>query len=168
MKHLTILRHAKAEPFEDYTDDFQRPLAEKGIRQIHRIARVLRSTKPPVDWLISSPALRAQETAEQVAELLDFAHPIHWDERIYEATAPTLLAVLQEAPEAMEHVLLVGHNPGLERLISGLCSGEDGRLALRLRTAGLAYLRLDIYHWNQLRWGAGELQYLIAPRFLKR
>lgn len=168
MKHLTILRHAKAAAYGDYPVDFDRPLTGKGRKQIPRIMRALKGNKKSIDWIVSSPALRARQTAELVAQTLGRPQKIIWDERIYEASAPTLLGLLQEVPDSAEHVLIVGHNPGLESLTAGLCTGNEARLCLRLTTAGLAHLRPEIVRWRQLRWGCGELRVLTAPRYGKK
>ncbi len=166
MKQLTIVRHAKAEPYEEYASDFDRPLAPKGLKQIPRIARVLAQLKTPPDWIISSPAIRARQTAELLAQELDFPERILWEEAIYEASAPTLHRILQQTPDTVTHVLMVGHNPGMERLVAGLCSGNQ-LMNLRLSTAGTAHLRLEIFQWQQLRWGSGELRLLLRPGVLK-
>ncbi len=168
MKHLTILRHAKASNKPIYDRDFDRPLTGKGRKQAPTIARVLAASKVTPDLLLSSPAVRARETAELVAETIGYTKAIAYEEAIYGASAATLLEILRGAPDAAEHIVLIGHNPGLENLVSGLCAGTNLRLNLRLPTAGMAQLAPQVVRWRQLRWGAGELQLLIAPRFLKR
>ncbi|MEZ4832545.1 MAG: hypothetical protein R2873_11200 [Caldilineaceae bacterium] len=90
------------------------------------------------------------------------------EERIYEAAPVTLLEILREQPASAEHLLLVGHNPGLEMLVSGLCSGDDSRLNLKLPTAGVAHIQLEVMRWRQVRWGCGVMQFLVTPRSLKK
>lgn len=167
MKTLTILRHAKAAPYGDYSVDFQRPLAGRGPADAGRMADLLATLDPTPDWIISSPALRARQTAEVVATHLDLARSLQWDERIYEATAETLLEVLRVAPEKAAHVVLIGHNPGLESLAAGLCSGSTSGVALHLPTAGLAHLQSEIFHWHQLRLGSAQLRLIASPKVIK-
>jgi phosphohistidine phosphatase len=166
MKHLTIVRHAKAKQSERFTVDFDRPLASKGLKQIPRIAQALARLKAKPEWIISSPATRARQTAEGLAERLDLVDRLVWEDAIYEASAPELLSILQATPDTVDHAVIVGHNPGMEDLVSGLTTG-DNRLNLRLTTAGVAYLQLEIFQWKQLRWGSGELRLLLAPSVLK-
>ncbi len=166
-RFLTILRHAKAAPGSDSGGDMNRPLAANGYKQLQRVRKPLAAVKETPDWIISSPALRTRQTAEKVAELIGYKRTIGWDERIYAAAPFTLLSVLQETHDSARHVLLIGHNPGVARLVSGLCAGADGRMNLRFPTAGMAHFELEIVRWRQLRWGSTELRFLIAPRFLK-
>jgi phosphohistidine phosphatase SixA len=67
----------------------------------------------------------------------------------------------------MEHVLIIGHNPGMQELISGLAAGSPQRLGINVPAAGLAHLTLEIYGWNQIRWGSGTLHSLIRPKLLR-
>jgi len=164
MKQISILRHAKAADYADYSNDFQRPLAGRGPDDAGLMAAFLAAQAQRPDWIISSPALRARQTTEIVAQALGLSHAILWDERVYDAGAETLLQVLQSAPERAEHVLLVGHNPGCADLAAGLCAGATDRLTLRLPTAGLAGLASEVFYWHQLRWGAAQLHLLLSPR----
>ena len=131
------------------------------------MAQLLLVTDPPVDWIVSSPALRTRETAEALTTILKFKRGIVWQEGIYEAQADTLLDLLSQVPTEMEHAVLVGHNPGLEELISGLVAGSTARLGITLPTAGLAHLSLELFNWSQIRWGCGTLHSLLRPKFVR-
>ncbi len=168
MKQITVVRHAKAAPAAESQRDFDRPLAKKGRKQIPRIAPILRRFKEAPDRLISSPAARAIQTAERLVKAIGYRQEIVGEERIYEASPLALLDLLREQPESARHILLVGHNPGLEMLISGLCSGDDARLHLRLPTAGLAHIQCEVVRWQQVRWGCGVLHLLVTPRTARK
>lgn len=167
MKYLSILRHAKAERPEDYANDIDRPLTSRGHKDALYMGVILAEIEPAIDWIISSPAQRTRDTIHQVTNALKFKRAVVWQEAIYEAEAETLLTVLAQVPPAMEHVLLVGHNPGLEGLVSGLAAGAANRLQLTMATAGLAHLTLEIFGWNQIRWGCGSLHCLLRPKLLR-
>ncbi|MBP7962184.1 MAG: histidine phosphatase family protein [Caldilineaceae bacterium] len=167
MKRISILRHAKAAPYGDYSIDFQRPLAGRGPDDARLMAGFLAGQEQPPDWIISSPALRARQTAEIAAQILGLSQAILWDERVYEATAETLLQVVQAAPERCGHVLLVGHNPGCAELAAGLCAGGSDRIGLHLPTAGLVCLQSDVFYWHQMRRGAAYLRLLVSPKLIK-
>lgn len=168
MKYLTILRHAKAVPGNAGLADVDRPLAENGPKQIQRIAPAIRSLKTPIDRLLISPSLRTVETAALLADALALPQEPIVEKRIYEATPTALLEILRDQPGTVQHVALIGHNPGLTMLVSGLCSGDDARLNLHLPTAGMAYIELEVVRWRQVRWGSGVLRFLLAPKFLKK
>ena len=167
MKTISILRHAKAERPDAYPNDFERPLTERGHKDAQRLGALIAQLEPPVDYVVSSSAMRAAQTADRVASTVGYKKPIVWQEAIYLAASTTLLETLQTTPEAADHVLIVGHNPGLEELASGLCTGSpDGNL-LTLATASLAHLVVDISRWSQLRWGGGQLKLLISAKVLR-
>lgn len=167
MKYLSILRHAKAEPDVNYSVDLERPLTTRGQKDAKHIGKLLADIEPTVDWIVSSPAQRTRQTAQEVATILDFPRAIAWHDAIYEADAETLLNVLSQVPAEMEHVLIVGHNPGMEDLVSGLVAGSPRRLSLHMPTACLAHLTLELFGWNQIRWGCGTLHCLIRPKLLR-
>jgi phosphohistidine phosphatase len=168
VKYLSILRHGKAERPEESTSDKARPLTSRGQKDASLIASMLARAHPAPDWVISSPTQRTQETAERVAAALELKHAIIWEERIYDASAETLLQILNEIPPEIEHAVLVGHNPGLQELVSGLCAGAPDRLNISMATGALAHLELEIFWWNQIRWGCGALQLLVKPKVLRQ
>jgi phosphohistidine phosphatase len=168
MKHLTILRHAKAERPEGYPTDLERPLTARGRKDTANITGVLHSLEPPIDWIVCSPSVRTRETAALVVDGLDFEKPIAYEDAIYEASADALLEVLSRVPPEVQHALIIGHNPGLQELTSGLAAGSTSRLNLELPTTGMVNLGLEIAWWNQIRWGCGQLQLLLRPKLIRR
>jgi phosphohistidine phosphatase len=167
MKYLSVFRHAKAEPAEDFATDFERTLSSRGQKDARHMGEILASFDPPIDWIVSSPSQRTRDTTVILAETLSFGREVIWQDAIYEADAETLLTVLAQVPVEMEHVLIVGHNPGMEELVSGLAAGAPTRLGITMPTAGLAYLTLEIFGWNQIRWGCGTLHCLLRPKLLR-
>jgi phosphohistidine phosphatase len=168
MKSLTLIRHAKAERPEEYPVDFDRPLTDRGLKDASRITAALAKLEPSIDLLVSSPAMRTRQTSERIARGLPYAKPIIWEERIYEASADHLLAILSNTPQDIQHLLLVGHNPGMEELVTGLTAGTTTSLNVHMPTAALAHLQLEIFWWNQIRWGCGQLHLLITPKVLRK
>lgn len=168
MRHLTLLRHGKAAAIEAPDGDSARPLTNSGRKQVKQAAKAVNKLSVPVDLIVSSPARRAAQTAELLAKRIGYEGRIIWREEIYAASAQGLLAVLAALPEDSQHVILVGHNPRVKELISGLCTGTVDRLNLHLPSAGLAHIQLEIFWWNQIRWGCGQLQLLTQPKYLKK
>jgi phosphohistidine phosphatase len=168
MKTLTIIRHAKAERPEGYPSDFDRPLTDRGLKDATRIGEVLARLEPSVDWWISSPAVRAQQTTERLRARITDPQTVQWEPTIYEASADTLLDLLGNVPQEVQHVVLVGHNPGMEELVAGLVAGAPERLGIHMATAALAHIHLEIFWWNQIRWGCGKLELLLTPKVVKK
>ena len=166
-RELLILRHGKSDWGGD-TDDFHRPLKGRGKRGAELIAGWLLHQGLVPDHVVSSPAVRAIETARRACEAMGVAAgAIHTDHEIYLASREELLAVLATVPDSAKRVLLVGHNPGLEDLLLHLgghavALPEDGKL---LPTATLAHLSMP-EAWDELTEGCAELRTLIRPAAL--
>ena len=119
-RELWLLRHAKAEPYQ--TNDYDRQLASKGIKQMGRIGQLMSNSQSP-DLIISSPALRARQTTQLFCQHLALSFDqVQWQQSIYEASTSQLIKVLQESPSA-HIVLLIGHNPGFEGVYEYLTGG---------------------------------------------
>ena len=150
-KELLILRHGKSDWNTD-TTDFYRPLHKRGKQNAQRMGEWLDEQKLVPDLIISSPAIRALTTAEIVCVALELpAHTIQTEKCIYEASLSDLRKVLLHIPDSVQRLLLVGHNPGFESLLSYLVPDipmpDDGKL---MPTATLAYLQLD-HQWSSLK-----------------
>ena len=134
---LTLLRHGLAEPAAA-GGDFARELDARGVAQARAAALALQHAGLPLpDCILSSPALRTRQTAMQVVQTLALDEAsLQLEQRLYLASAETLLDVVRNLHPAARHVLLVGHNPGLSdlalRLGAVLPAGElaTGELCL--------------------------------------
>lgn len=168
MRYLTVIRHGKADDPTGYGDDRQRPLVERGLKDLRSMARFVENLQPPVDWWISSPAMRARQTTLALLDALGIDPVVRYEDDVYPGYADELLGLLANAPPDRNHVALVGHNPGLEELVAGLCASNSLHLNFRLPTAAIAHIELEISHWEQVRWGCGSLRFLVAPKLLKK
>jgi phosphohistidine phosphatase len=170
MKTLTLLRHAKSSWDDPVARDFDRPLNKRGRRAARAVGREMREQKLEFDLVIASPAARVVETLEDVAEGYGREFKLKLDERIYLASPEVLLDLIRHADDNLERLMLVGHNPGLERLALLLTHGHDGDLRLQLRekypTGSLAEIALPIDHWDEAGQGSGTLKRFIRPRDL--
>ena len=111
------------------------------------------------DCIISSPAVRARETARLVKESGAFDVEMTLDDRIYEDSANGLRQVAAEVTDACSTVMLVGHNPGMEHFVRYL----TGQI-VSMRTAAVAVIDLDIERWADLNEGTGSLSALHEPK----
>jgi phosphohistidine phosphatase len=123
MKTLYLVRHAKASPGDAALPDRERPLNERGLREVATMGQRLaqRGVKP--DAVLTSPAARALTTAEHLAQALGIRRKdIVVIERLYNALPGDLLAVIQGLGDQHGRVMLVGHNPGLTELANRFAS----------------------------------------------
>jgi phosphohistidine phosphatase len=167
MKVLTLLRHAKSGWDDPVLRDFDRPLNPRGRRAAATVGREMRRLGLRFDTVVASPARRVMETLDEVGLAFGTLAP-RYDERLYLATAQTLLQVARETDHAVERLLLVGHNPGLEELVLRLSAGGALRseAALKYPTATLAEMRFETASWRQLQDRAATLSRFIRPRDL--
>jgi phosphohistidine phosphatase len=119
---LILLRHAKSDWSGDESD-MARPLAKRGRRQAPDAGRWLAANIDNIDLAVVSPAVRARSTWDLVAAELDVPPRARIDDRVYAASGHELLTVVQGLSDAIETVVMVGHNPGVEELAS-LLTGE--------------------------------------------
>lgn len=124
MRELILLRHAHAEPPQPGQSDLDRPLSAEGQAEAEAVAAWLRDKGLVPDRAICSPALRNRETLAAVVEAVG-AVDTRVEPSVYEAM-PGTLAGLVDAHRDAARLLLVGHNPGLERLLALLHSGQSG------------------------------------------
>ena len=155
---LHLLRHAHAgDPFEWDGPDEARPLSPRGERQADRLGRFLAGIGFRTDAVITSPKVRAVQTAEIVAERLGV--PVGRDDRLADDVGLAALeAILRDAGHPASPVL-VGHDPDFSDLLVKLCGG----LGVPMRKG--AFARLDAE--RPFEPGRATLRWLIPPDLLK-
>ncbi|MGO1070833.1 SixA phosphatase family protein [Lysobacter sp. CA199] len=124
MRELILLRHAHAEPAGQSQADLDRPLSAEGLAEAEAAGRWLAQKKLIPDCVLCSPSRRTRETLEAVLGAIGYVEQ-RIEPSIYEATPGTLISLADTHIEA-ERLMLVGHNPGLERLAALLHSGQSG------------------------------------------
>lgn len=150
---LTLLRHAQTQPARHGQEDWDRELEARGRRDAPQIARTLADRGAIPTMIISSPAVRALETARLAASIFGIAESdIVQDERLYLADPKVMLDVVRERGGAASHLMIVGHNPGITEFADRL-SAE--RSLDNMPTCSAYTLRFDIEHWQQLDWAEG-------------
>ena len=161
---LYILRHGDAvdRATGGYARDEERPLTERGREEARLAGRALAALGVRLDLLLTSPLVRARETAELVAEAVRPRRgPLGSAALAPGARPEVVLAALHEAGDARA-ALLVGHMPDLGELVGWLVWGQAD-LAVPLRTGGLC--RVDLP--DQPAPGTGDLRWLLPPRLTK-
>jgi phosphohistidine phosphatase SixA len=156
---LHFLRHAHAGNPDAWTGaDEARPLSDKGEKQADRLGAFLAGVGFKPDAIITSPKLRAAQTAEIVARHLGLE--IAFDDRLAGALeVETLETLLRDAGDPARPVV-VGHDPDFSELVAELC----GAPRLAMRKGALA--RIEIL--RPLRAGEGTLRWLVPPDLLKQ
>jgi phosphohistidine phosphatase len=170
MRRLLLLRHAKAERPEPGQEDYDRVLQERGRSDAALVGTYLVRHEFVPDAVLVSPAARTRETWEVAAAAFPRSPAVTFDERIYNASAQTLLQVVKEAGRRVSTLLVIGHNPGLHELGTLLVGVGDLEARQRFNeqfpTAALAVIDFALDAWSKLHPAAGRLERFVRPRKL--
>jgi phosphohistidine phosphatase len=147
MKSVLILRHAKSSWKDPDTEDHERPLNKRGKSDAFTMGNLLKNGCLQPDLIISSTAKRARSTAKRVAESLGYKGKIILDRSVYEAEPMAYINILRHLPDEYTRVLIVGHNPGVEELVS-MSTGKEHVMP----TCSLAHVQFSVNSWNQLNF----------------
>jgi phosphohistidine phosphatase len=161
MKTLVLLRHAKSDWEDVRLRDMERPLAKRGLRDAPRMGKALKKQGNLPDLILCSPATRARQTLELFKDAAKLDAPVEFEQNIYEASTAELMHIVRRLPDERNCVLMVGHNPGFENLLSRLIGVE--RL---MPTAALVCIELPVDHWQDVEDGEGKLQWFLLPKSL--
>jgi phosphohistidine phosphatase len=167
-KRLHLLRHAKSSWDDPTLTDHDRPLSRRGEEAGARLASWIAEHGPIPQLVLCSTATRARRTLELVLPSLD-EPVVAFEDGLYQASAARLVERVASLDDALDDVLLVGHNPGLHDLALGLSagspSGERDRIVAKLPTGALVTVELDP-DWAAARGGSGMILAVTLPREL--
>jgi len=160
--NLYIIRHAIAvdEGTADY-EDSQRPLTDKGRKKMRQIAKGLRSLGVEFDPILSSPYLRAQETAEVLGDVFKMKKKIIFSESLLPESEPEKVIAEINESHTVDSLALVGHEPHLSGLI-GLLTSSNMNIDMTLKKGGVCRLSADDLHHEH----RATLEWLLTPGIL--
>ena len=157
---IYFLRHASAgEPKLNRAKDDQRPLDKLGIEQCHIVGHALAALKPRLEVIISSPLVRARQTAEIVAEELGHKDEIVMDEALRPEASYEQFEELLARHKDKDAILVVGHNPSQTEFLNRLVTGSDGE-SIELKKGALARVDKDGSKPATLKW-------LLPPKLVR-
>ncbi len=157
---LYLLRHAHAgDPAKWDGDDADRPLSARGRGQAERLGRFLAGIEFEPEVVVTSPKLRAEQTARIVADAL--GRTVATSERLTSGFDLDALGMLVRETGSPDRLLLVGHDPDFSELLADLC----GTSAVTLRKGALA--RVDVDLEEGAGTGSGQLRWLVPPDLLQ-
>ncbi len=139
---LYVLRHGLAVERTVGLKDRERTLTPKGKQRTAALANHLKALKISFDWILASPFVRARETAEIMAERMNYKGELAFSGHLLPGGSPRMVFKELQDNSAKESVLLVGHEPDLSQLISMLVTGKLG-LRLEMKKGGLCKLEID-------------------------
>lgn len=160
---LYLVRHA--ETFEPsakrWPDDRLRPLTPEGMRAFRKVASGIARVAGPVDCVLTSPLLRARQTAEILTQAAGWPQALEAGELALDEAAERALAAVRE--REVERLAVVGHEPSLKDLLSLSLAGPTAHIDCKLEKGAAACLKFS----SAVRAGAAKLEWLIRPETLR-
>ncbi|MGH8240834.1 MAG: SixA phosphatase family protein [Steroidobacteraceae bacterium] len=149
MKRLTLVRHANADWKDVSVADFDRPLNKRGFSEAEAIAKSLVEAALVPDLMLASTARRAQQTAEILGRRMDLL-PRHMKsaEHLYLARPDDILTLVRATGPRIQHLIIVGHNPGISELAKLL--GPVNVSITELGTAAACSLTFTVRNWPSI------------------
>jgi phosphohistidine phosphatase len=160
--NLYLLRHGLAVELGEhgFTRDSERPLTSKGRAKLAHVAAAIKALEISFDEVVSSPYVRARQTAEQIAEEVGFRGKIEFTEAMVPGGSASEVIHLLNRLAPWEHgVLLVGHEPFLSDFISLLVSGHTG-FPVVMKKGGLCHLSAESFRPGR----CAALEWLLTPK----
>jgi phosphohistidine phosphatase len=159
---LFALRHGEAGNRQKLiVIDTKRTLTAAGRKEIEEVAKGLSKIKVKPERIITSPLVRARETAEIVAKVQSSDNLEEWDELKPEGNRQQFYTKLSKLKSDLS-VMIVGHEPYLSTMICEVIGAPGGRLVLK--KGGVARVRVDTLTPKV----AGELRWVLSPGLLKK
>jgi len=159
--NIYILRHGLAAErgSPEYANDADRPLTSEGARKMWKIADGMKALDLKFDLILSSPYVRARQTAEIVAQAFNIRETLKFSETLQPDGDQSAMIELLNRTEEVENPLLAGHEPYLSALISMLISGKSDSSVV-MKKAGLCKLSAE-----SLKYGrCASLRWLLTPK----
>jgi phosphohistidine phosphatase len=158
---LLLIRHGKAAPKDIGLSDFERVLTADGVTECRQMATLLASHMPCIDQILSSPADRALETAHLFAQAFCFpTEQIALVPNLYSSDQiKAIIATVKRTDPRIKLIALVGHNPMFDDLAAYFIPG----FRESIDKSGVVAISFGKLPWTEIRKGAGQLTFAIAP-----
>lgn len=159
--NLYLIRHAIAEEQSPAGEDSQRALTDKGAKKMRQIAKGLRTLGVDFDIILSSPYLRAQQTAEILGDVFKMKKDVAQSENLTPMGDPDFLLAEINEKYTVDSLAIVGHEPYLSNLVSLLTAGGSP-VEMTFKKGGVCYLTTDDLHHAR----KANLEWLLTPGVL--
>lgn len=161
---LYLVRHAIAEDVgTDYEDDSLRPLTEKGREKMQKIAHALKTLGVSPDLIISSPFVRASQTAAVLAKVFKYKEEIIYSDFLVPMGQPNDMIGEINEKYSVDELMLVGHEPNLSSL-AGVLLASSPEISINLKKGGVCCLSVDDLHYDR----KAILEWLVTPKISTR
>jgi phosphohistidine phosphatase len=160
---IYLIRHSNAVDLgtPGYDDDSQRPLTEKGRDKMNGIASALRKLKVEPNLIVSSPYVRARQTAEILAKVLKFKKGLSFSEALIPMGNPEDMIGEINEKYSVDELVLVSHEPCISNLVATLIAGSPD-ISINVKNGGVCCLSADDLHLER----RAVMEWLLTPKML--
>lgn len=170
MLTVSLFRHAKTEPLEPGGNDFDRVLTRRGHKDAAALGAYFAVENFWPDLILCSPSQRTRQTLSVAFAGLP-EPPVVFEDALYHAAAPNMATRLRKVDADKQHVMIIGHNPGMQVLALKLAGAGKASvraaMASKFPTAALAIISFEVNAWRAIREGGGHLQRFVTPKQLR-
>ncbi|NNF16932.1 MAG: histidine phosphatase family protein [Gammaproteobacteria bacterium] len=161
MKHLILVRHAKAIWNSTDIPDLDRPLSDTGRREVPTMGERLAARGIMPDMIIASPAERAWHTATMLAPYVKLpSDRVEIVEELFLADTDVLLSITQMCDSNVDCLIIVGHNPGITQFANMMTDVAVDNIP----TCGMYHMKFDVDAWYDIELKTGDYVAFDFPR----
>lgn len=160
MKKLFLVRHAKSD-WPENTDDFDRPLSERGHADAPKMAKFLKAENILIDTFVTSPAKRTLTTCRYFAEVYESKNILKFEE-LYNASSAEFLEVIENLDDKIENVAIFSHNNGITYFANSLTNENIEYMP----TCSVVGFEIDIDSWAEFKKAPKKFLFFFKPKEL--
>lgn len=166
--NLYIIRHGKAEPWDTAPNDVERQLTPEGKQGVEAAAKALVRLEIELKQLISSPLVRAYQTAEIFSKINNNL-PIEKSNYLAPGTCGEKVTELLQMKGKSESIAIFGHNPDFSELVSYFTvNNPNSYLNIDLKVGSVVRIEFpQLTDWTRLTSGIGLLRWVLEPKILR-
>ena len=169
MKTIFLLRHAKSSWDNTKLEDFDRPLATRGIKSCKKIGKFFKKKKLVPDIVYCSTAVRAKQTWDLINRIVEKKKNIIYEDQLYMANSSIFMNFVKKTNDNFKTLMIVSHNPGIESFCLELSKENNeyiNDIKTKYPTGSLAILKVNLKKWSEIRYESGIIYEFIKPRKL--
>lgn len=161
MKKLYLIRHAKASWKDIDVSDFNREINKRGKKDIPFMAQRLKSFGVLPDLILSSPAMRAKETALGIAKIIGYdEEKILFENSLYASCYTNYRYLLDSLDEKYNEVFIVAHNPEITEVGERL----SGAILTNIPTCAIVCIEFDTNSFKNIGEESGKVLFFDYPK----
>lgn len=161
MKTVYLVRHGKSGWKEDYKDDIDRQLKEKGILEMYELAKKLVKQKIMPDFIVSSIAIRSVHSAVILSRTLGYpVYRLKLNDTIYACDKDDILNCICQFSEEFDHVMLVAHDPAITNFANLFLTQPIEKMP----TSSTLAIRFKTDDWSQIQHATAKKLFFFSPK----